>query len=187
MSHLLRAHSAAALAVAITLGAGGCAATTPAPPAAPAMTAPAAFSTTDNAWIEISIAMAEEVLPLLDLVPSHGSDSRLKQLSAQVRTQITEELVALRALHAAAGLPARNPHKGMPMPGMVTPGQVTEAAAASGARFDALVREHLAAHLRQSTSLVKSLRKTNSAPPVAAVAERIREHHEFALRELPDD
>ncbi|MEV4636544.1 DUF305 domain-containing protein [Actinoplanes sp. NPDC049548] len=168
---------AAAVAVAAL---GACdntpAAAPPAPVAASSAAAPGSpgtFGGTDLAWIEITIAMDEELLPLLALVPSHGADPGLKELSAQLSEAHQGELVDLRALHDRARLPDENPHKGMPMPGMVTPEQVAEATAVRGAAFDTLVVRHLTAHLQQGVKLAESEGKSGVEPQTRALAERV--------------
>lgn len=162
----------------------GMSATTP-PSSATLTTPPSpAFSTTDSAWIEISIAMDEQLLPLLDLTPSRTASPALRELTEQVRTRTHKELAALRELHDAAGLPAGNPHQGMPMPGMVMPEQITEAAATTGAAFDALIRGHLEAHLRQCLNLIGSLLKNGSPQQVVTVANTMKATAEYALEKM---
>jgi uncharacterized protein (DUF305 family) len=173
---LLACAAAAALA--------GCAGTTPAAPADPvpaASSAPAAFGGTDRSWIEINLAMNEELLPLLDLV---RTDSALHDVSTQVRAFTEAELTELRQLHAEAGLPAENPHKGMPMPGMVMPSQVSAAAALRGKEFDAKLREHLRAHLEQGRMLAESERTAGQEPRTVALAARISEARQATLSVL---
>ena len=108
-------------------------------PAPPAASSAATFGGTDRAWVEINIAMGEELLPLLDLAPSRSRDAEVRALAADAKALHLTELAALYELHAAAGLPSENPHKGMPMPGMVTPEQVAAASASTGPAFDELL------------------------------------------------
>jgi len=183
----------AAVVLAAALGLGGCGAgpstgpsTGPAPPAAssgpPSMaTGATAFGGTDRAWVEINIAMAEELLPLLELAPVRSRDPQVKRLAAEAITVQRKDLVALYQLHREAGLPAENPHKGMPMPGMVTPEQVAEAAATAGPEFDELLRKHLGAHLDQVVELAASEQRAGVEPRTRALAaEMIRAHREIA-------
>jgi Domain of unknown function (DUF305) len=86
--HLLRAGSIAAL-----LAVAGCAsgnATTTAP-AAPALSAGQAgfFGGTDLAWVEINIAMDEQLLPLLALVPAKAASADVKAYATSVE-QVTQ-------------------------------------------------------------------------------------------------
>jgi len=160
----------------------------PPPPAAPAASpsagSPGFFGGTDLAWVEINIAMDEELLPLLALVPANGSDPALKALSAEVTAVHEQELMTLRGLHDQAKLPAENPHKGMPMPGMVTPEQVTKASATRGEAFDALVRGHLEAHLRQGLKLAESERKSGVEPQTRALADQVHSTRQMYLSRL---
>jgi uncharacterized protein (DUF305 family) len=167
-------HVVPLLAAALCLG--GCDAGGPAGPAAPppppASSAPA-FGGTDRAWVEITIAMGEELLPLLALAPDRCRDPQVKTLAADARALTEGELATLYQLHDAAGLPAENPHKGMPMPGMVTPEQVAEAAAAAGPAFDALLLDHLAKHFEQGVKLATGERRSGVEPRTRALAERM--------------
>ncbi|MFC7529773.1 DUF305 domain-containing protein [Actinoplanes sp. GCM10030250] len=160
--------------------------TPPAPtaPSRPPTTSSAAFSGTDRPWIEINIAMAEELLPLLDLVPANSADPGLQQVAAQVRALTEQELATLRMLHGEAGLPSANPHKGMPMPGMVTPEKVAEAAGLRGARFDTLLRDCLREHLEQGTRLATGERSSGTEARTVALAESILASREPALEKL---
>ncbi|WP_305782316.1 DUF305 domain-containing protein [Symbioplanes lichenis] len=141
------------------------------------------FGGTDRAWIEINIAMDEELLPLLALVPERGG-ARVKALSAEVSSFHEQELTALRALHDQAQLPAENPHKGMPMPGMVTPEQVTAAGRVRGAAFDTLIVGHLRAHFEQGVNLAESERKAGVEPQTKALADKVIESRRAFLSEL---
>lgn len=158
----------------------------PAPPAAPAVTAGGAgfFGGTDLAWVEINIAMNEQLVPLLELVPGHSTDPAVLRLAAEVKALNGDELTTLRALHDQARLPSENPHKDMPMPGMVTPEQVTAAGKARGAAFDKLFKEHLAAHFTQGRQLAESERKAGVEPQTRTLANRILSTREKYLPTL---
>jgi uncharacterized protein (DUF305 family) len=163
---------------ALLLGVAGCAAETAAP--SPVVVASSAapgssgfFGGTDLAWVEITIAMNEELLPLLDLAPTRSADPGLRALAAEVKTGHEQELEVLRRLHDQAKLPSANPHKGMPMPGMVTPEQVTAAAATKGAAFDKLLSGHLRAHFDQGVMLAGSEEKAGVEPQTKALAAQV--------------
>ncbi|MEV8506224.1 DUF305 domain-containing protein [Actinoplanes sp. NPDC051475] len=157
----------------------------PTPITPPPVTAsPVSFGGTDLAWVELTIAMDEELLPLLALAPANGADARLKELFAQVSAVHERELAGLRGLHDQARLPAENPHKGMPMPGMVSPEQVTEAAATRGPAFDTLVVRHLTAHLEQGVKLAESERGSGVEPQTRALAEQVLKNRRTFLTEL---
>jgi uncharacterized protein (DUF305 family) len=171
----------------LLLGAGACGSgtsTTAAPPVA-SSSAAGFFGGTDLAWVEITIAMNEELLPLLDLAPAHASDPGLKALAAEVRATHEQELSTLRGLHDEARLPAENPHKGMPMPGMVTPEQVAQAAATRGAAFDKLLAQHLEAHLEQGVKLAESEGKAGLEPRTKDLAARVLAGRRQFLAQLP--
>ncbi|MCA2215902.1 DUF305 domain-containing protein [Jidongwangia harbinensis] len=175
------------IALGLALTSAGCGRPTPLPRATPITVAPS-FGGTDRAWLEITIAMDEEVLPLLDLAATRGGTPRLRTLATDVMAFHQQELATLRELHGLAGLPAENPHKGMPMPGMVTAGQVAEAAAASGARFDRLLVTRLGAHLDQGVRLAGSAEASGAEPrtrKLAARARTERERFRAALRTVP--
>ncbi|WP_239147105.1 DUF305 domain-containing protein [Paractinoplanes tereljensis] len=154
-------------------------------PAAPAAaTTTSQFGGTDLAWLEINIAMDEEILPLLALVPSRSGSPEVQALALQVQAFTTAELSSLRELHNQAGLPAENPHKGMPMPGMVTPEKVTEASALSGKDFDTLVVTAIEEHLDQSQDLAGSEDKSGVEPQTRALAMQIIRTRTAAMNTL---
>lgn len=153
-------------------------------PEAVSTSAPAAvtpFGGTDLAWIEINIAMDEQLLPLLELVPQRSGSSDLQGLALQVQAFTTAELTTLRALHDQAGLSPVNPHEGMEMPGMVTPQQVTDAQALTGKAFDADVIKAIEAHLEQSQNLAESENKSGVEPQTRALALQVLRTRDAAL------
>jgi len=157
----------AALATATALlGSPGCAGQ--AKPAA-VVTTPA-FGGTDLAWIEISIAMDEQVQPLLDLVPRNSRDPSVQALAVQVQAVSKAELSTLRELHDQAGLPAANPHEGMPMPGVVTIDQVNQAARLSGTKFDAFAVEQIKGYLEHGKDLAQSEQKSGAEAQTRTLA-----------------
>ena len=172
--HVLRASAATCALLALLSGAacsgGG---STPTRTASTAAAAPApSFGGTDLAWVEINIAMDEELLPLLELAPSLSGNPQVKALAAEVLASHRTELAALRALHDQAGLSPVNPHKGMPMPGMVTPEQVAAAGSTRGTAFDRLLMTHLREHLAQGTQLAKSEQKAGIESQTLALAKK---------------
>jgi len=149
-----------------------------------AATAAPQFGGTDLAWIEINIAMDEELLPLLELVPQHSGSPDVQALALQVQAFTNAELTALRTLHDQAGLPKVNPHKGMPMPGMVTPDQVSKAAKTTGKSFDTLVLNALQDHLDQSEDLANSEDKSGVEPQTRALALQVIRTRQAALSSM---
>ena len=169
------------VAIAALSGNAGC--DKPAPTGAqPAPTS--MFGGTDLAWIEISIAMDVEVVPLLDLASTRAADAGVRRLAADLETSAVGELVMLRQLHDAARLPARNPHEGMPMPGMVTADQVAAAGHATGHAFDALLLSDVTAHLNQGFRLATSETKAGVEPRTLALARRVLASRTAFLRRV---
>jgi uncharacterized protein (DUF305 family) len=170
--------SVAALTAAALLSAGACSGGDPAAaPATPVVVAssgaPGFFGGTDLAWVEISIAINEQLLPLLDLAPAKSADPGVRTLAAEVKTFDTGELMTLRKLHDQAKLPAQNPHEGMPMPGIVTAEQVAQAAKTSGAGFDSLLLLHLRETFEQGVNLATSETKAGIEPQTLALAKQV--------------
>ncbi|HKN98022.1 MAG TPA: DUF305 domain-containing protein [Pseudonocardiaceae bacterium] len=143
-----------------------------APASAPAAASPG-FGGTDLAWVQITIAMDEQLVPLLDLAPTHSRRADVIALADAVERTCAQELSVLRRLHDQARLPAGNPHEGMPMPGMVTPAQVTAAAATRGGTFDTLLLRDLTGHLRQGVQLATSERTAGVEPQTLALARQV--------------
>lgn len=142
------------------------------------------FGGTDLAWVEINIAMNEQLLSLLALAPTKASSADVKSFVSQVDMVAEQELATLRQLHDQAKLPSENPHEGMPMPGMVTPQQVAAAKAATGAAFDKLLLQHVRAHLEQGTSLAESEKKAGVEPQTLALAKQVLTNRATALKQL---
>jgi uncharacterized protein (DUF305 family) len=166
---------AAALAVLLGCGEPG----EPAPPAAtaspaPATTAPAGgFSVTDTAWLQLTIAMDERALKVLDLVPSRTDDPALKDLARRLATEHRAELVGLHALQARAGGPTTNPHEGHDMPGMATGQTVAALERATGEDADHIFTTAMRAHIDQSIRLAQAEQKSGTEPAAKALAADI--------------
>ena len=163
-----------ACVLAATLGGAAACSDAVAPPPAPAPAAssgaPGFFGGTDLAWIEINIAMDEQLAPLLALAPRHSRNARVKALNAEVKAFSSAELSTLRQLHDEAKLPAENPHEGMVMPGMVTPSEVAQAATLDGTDFDALTLKTVRDYLTQGVNLAQSEAKNGVEPRTRALA-----------------
>jgi hypothetical protein len=150
--------------VLLLTGCGGPAAPRPVPAPAPA------FGGTDRAWIEITLAMNEQVIPLLDAVPGHADGAAARDLAARVRVYTEAELPELRALHELAGLPAENPHVGMPMPGMVVDTELAAMTKLSGPGFDAAAIAKLDEVVAQTISLARGEQENGTDPRTRALA-----------------
>ena len=143
-----------------------------------------AFGGTDLAWIEINIAMNDQLLPLLRLVPDHSHDAALTRLCGRLQSSVTTELATLHRLHDQAGLPAQNPHEGMTMPGLIPADAVTGAAALSGAAFDAKVTAQLKPYLEQSRRLAEDEQRAGTDPQTRALAAGAATTRDSALHQL---
>jgi uncharacterized protein (DUF305 family) len=168
------------------LGLAGCAAPAADPAPASAPTAATQFGGTDLAWIEINIAMDEELSPLLALVPQHSGSPQVQAVALQVQAFTEAELTDFRALRDQAGLPATNSHKNMPMPGMVTPDQVVKAGKLNGRPFDTMVLSAMEDHLQQSEQLAGSEDKSGVEPQTRTLALQVLRTRQAALASLKD-
>ncbi|GGO31921.1 DUF305 domain-containing protein [Micromonospora parathelypteridis] len=140
-------------------------ATAPAATTVPAPTGTAGpFSPTDIAWLQLTVAMVERLLPVLDLVLARTTDPAWRHLAAQVGATLRTDLGKARRLLGDSLAPTTNPHEGHDMPGMVTAEELTALRSASGQPFLRLLAEHLRAHLTQSV-LVASAERTNGVQP----------------------
>lgn len=146
---------------------------TPAPAPQPAPGPVSTFGGTDLAWIEIMLAMNEQVVPLLDAVPAHAGGAATRDLAATVRVFTEAELPELRDLHRLAGLPAENPHTGMPMPGMVTDTELAAMTALSGTAFDEAATVKIDEVVEQAITLALSEQKSGTDPRTVALAGEI--------------
>jgi Domain of unknown function (DUF305) len=156
---------------------------------APARTAgTTAFGGTDRAWLEITIAMDEELIPLLDMVPQRSGSSALQALSLQVKAFTMAELLELHRLRDAAGMPRANQHTNMPMPGLVTTEQLNRAAKLSGREFDAEVRKAIRDFLDQGEQLANSENQSGVEPQTRALAAQVlrtRQEAKSSLKSAP--
>ncbi|MCG5461455.1 DUF305 domain-containing protein [Micromonospora sp. NPDC053740] len=155
------------------------AASTATPPvtAPPATTAPTptgtAFNPTDIAWLQLTVAMTERLLPVLDLVPARTTDPAWRRTATQVATTRRADLERARRLLAEAAAPTTNPHEGHDMPGMVTAPEMTALRAASGQSFHRLLAGHLRAHLAQSVRVATAEQQSGVQPGTVALAAAV--------------
>ncbi|MEU8110900.1 DUF305 domain-containing protein [Micromonospora sp. NPDC048947] len=143
----------------------------------PATTAPAptgtAFNPTDIAWLQLTVAMTERLLPVLDLVPARTTDPAWRRTATQVATTRRADLDRARRLLAEAAAPTTNPHEGHDMPGMVTAPEMTALRAASGQSFHRLLAGHLRAHLAQSVRVATAEQQSGVQPGTVALAAAV--------------
>ncbi|MBQ1047227.1 DUF305 domain-containing protein [Micromonospora sp. C51] len=131
------------------------------------------FSATDIAWLQLSVAMAERLLPILDLVPGRTSDPAWRRLATRIETSERTHLTRSRRLLADSGAPVVNPHEGHDMPGMVTDEELTALRSATGRAFHHLIAGHLRAHLTQSVRIATAEQQGGSDPAATALAATV--------------
>ncbi|MGW5747329.1 DUF305 domain-containing protein [Amycolatopsis sp. NPDC003861] len=161
------------LAIVGMVFAGGCAAGLHGQSENPSVPIAASYTTTDRAWIEITIAMDEQLVPLLALVDSRTGTAAVRDLGKKADASTKSELLELRRLHDQAGLPAENPHKGMEMPGMVSSNQVTQAGALRDTGFDNYFKKCLRDHLDQKKRLALGEKSSGKEPQTVSLASRV--------------
>ncbi|MGC4750673.1 DUF305 domain-containing protein [Micromonospora sp. DT201] len=170
----------------VTTPTASAATTAPTATAVPAPTGTAgAFSPTDIAWLQLTVAMAERLLPVLDLVFARTTDQAWRRLAAQVGASLRADLDQARRLLGDSGAPTTNPHEGHDMPGMVTAEEVAALRSASGQPFLRLLAEHLRAHLTQSVRVATAERANGSHPTTTALAATMVRKNTASLSQLP--
>ncbi|MBB5869034.1 uncharacterized protein (DUF305 family) [Allocatelliglobosispora scoriae] len=163
----------------------GCASPAPAPTATASTAAPVAVAGgTDLAWTQLTLALDEHALQILELAPERAADAKLKAFAAEVAAAHRDEAAELKRMLVEIQAPPGNPHEGHVMPGMVTPEALAAMRASSGAAFDALLTTSLREHLSQCLSLAKSEQKAGSQPAVKALAMAIEKDRGSALERL---
>ncbi|MFE9914149.1 DUF305 domain-containing protein [Micromonospora sp. NPDC005553] len=150
---------------------------TPPVAAPPATTTPTstgtAFNPTDVAWLQLTVAMTERLLPVLDLVPGRTTDRAWRQAATQVATTRRADLERARRLLADAAAPTTNPHEGHDMPGMATAQEMAALRAANGQPFHRLLAGHLRAHLAQSVRIATAEQQSGVQPATVALAAAV--------------
>ncbi|MEU8166975.1 DUF305 domain-containing protein [Micromonospora sp. NPDC049004] len=173
---------AALLTTAVLLA--GCAGGTPADSAGPPTVAPAAstpssvgsagsFSPTDIAWLQLTAAMTDRLLPVLDLVPTRTTDPAWRRLAADVRASNRADLSRSRQLLREAGAPTTNPHEGHDMPGMIPTDELTALRSATGETFHRLLAAHLRAYLTQTVRVATAEQKSGVHPATTTLATTV--------------
>ncbi|MEU7923807.1 DUF305 domain-containing protein [Micromonospora sp. NPDC049801] len=147
-----------------------------APPlSTPAVAAPStgAFSPTDIAWLQLTAAMTQRLLPVLDLVPTHTTDPTWRGLAARVQAGNRADLARSRDLLGEAGAPTTNPHEGHDMPGMITADELAALRSATGKAFQRLLATHLRAHLAQTVKIAAAEQRAGVHPDTTALAAAV--------------
>ncbi|WP_422772287.1 DUF305 domain-containing protein [Plantactinospora sp. WMMC1484] len=141
------------------------------PPGTPGSSSP--FNGTDIAWLQLTVAMHERVLPLLDLVPERTTEPAVRQLAARVRDTHRADLVRSRRLLDRSGAPKTNPHEGHDMPGMMTANELNALGTVSDAEFRRLFGQHLREHLEQSVRIAGAEQRAGADRETTALAAAI--------------
>ncbi|MBM0275665.1 DUF305 domain-containing protein [Micromonospora tarensis] len=144
------------------------------------------FNPTDIAWLQLTVAMAERLLPVLDSVPARTKDPAWRRLADQIAATRRADLARAHRLLAEAAAPTTNPHEGHDMPGMVTAEQLTALRAATGEPFHRLLAEHLRAHLAQSVRVATAARRNGGQPATVALAADVVRADSADLERLDD-
>lgn len=142
-------------------------------PSVPTSAPPSGFSVTDTAWLQLTIAMDERALKMLDLVPARTTDPALKTLARRLSTEHRDELTRLHAVHARSGGPTTNPHEGHDMPGMATGETLTALERATGTDAAYIFATAMRAHIDQSIRLAQAEQKSGTEPAAKALAAEI--------------
>ncbi|WP_051724126.1 DUF305 domain-containing protein [Micromonospora chokoriensis] len=174
----MRRLTASTLLIAVLLVA-GCgagprdAASTTTPPATAPTPTGTAFNPTDVAWLQLTVAMIERLLPVLDLVSARTTDPAWRRTAAQIGATQRADLDRAHRLLAEAAAPTTNPHEGHDMPGMVTAQEMTALRSATGEPFHRLLAAHLRAYLAQSVRVAAAERQSGAQPTTVALATAV--------------
>ncbi|MCX5065591.1 DUF305 domain-containing protein [Micromonospora lupini] len=158
----------------------------PAASTASNVSSPGAFSPTDIAWLQLTAAMTQRLLPVLDLVPTRTTDPTWRRLAAQVRASNSADLTRSRELLGEAGAPTTNPHEGHDMPGMVTADELAALRSATGNTFHRLLAAHLRAYLTQTVRVATAEQKAGTNPTTKTLATTLIHTNQTHLNNLPN-
>ncbi|MEU7819178.1 DUF305 domain-containing protein [Catellatospora sp. NPDC049133] len=177
-------------ACAVVLLLAGCGGADPAAvaPTVPAVSPPAVAEagaiSTDVAWTQLMIALDQRMLAALELAPQRAADKALTAFAADVARRHEAEVVRLRELLQATGMPETNPHEGHDMPGMITKENLSLLAGKSGAEFDTMLADSLRAHFEQCRMLAGSEQSAGADPAVKALAASVETTRQADLDQL---
>ncbi|MEU1395228.1 DUF305 domain-containing protein [Micromonospora zamorensis] len=131
------------------------------------------FSPTDVAWLQLTVAMNERLLPVLDMVPGRTTDPGWQTFAARLGTAHRADLSTARRLLAESGAPATNPHEGHDMPGMVTEQELTTLRSVTDVAFQRLAGQHVRAHLQQAVRVATAEQQNGVHPATTALAAEV--------------
>ncbi|MBG6065146.1 DUF305 domain-containing protein [Micromonospora ureilytica] len=142
------------------------------------------FNPTDIAWLQLTVAMTERLLPVLDLVPTRTTDPAWRRTAAHLAATQRAQLDRAHRLLVEAAAPTTNPHEGHDMPGMVTPAEMTALRSATGTPFNRLLAGHLRAHLAQSVRVAAAEQQSGVQPAAVALAAAVARNGTADLERL---
>ena len=146
----------------------------PEPSPASAVVIPiSAASATDVAWAQLTIALNERALQVIDLVLERSANPRLRHLARELKSGLRTEIDQIRARLVALGAGLDNPHASHDMPGMATASTLSLLAAAFGPTFDELASDAIEAHLTQCRRLARSEQTVGTDLPMTELARRV--------------
>ncbi|MET8045702.1 DUF305 domain-containing protein [Micromonospora sp. NPDC005215] len=131
------------------------------------------FGATDIAWLQLTVAMNERLLRVLDLVPSRTTDPAWLRFAARLGTAHRADLSTARRLLAESGAPTTNPHEGHDMPGMVTDEELAALRSATGVAFQRRAGQHVRAHLDQAVRIAIAEQRGGIHPATTALASAV--------------
>jgi uncharacterized protein (DUF305 family) len=188
----MKALAALALLAALT-GCGSSVAASP-PATAPSASAPSAsmtewkidpsFNSSDLAWIELMIAMDDQLLRVLGMAEKQAADPAVRAFATKVANGHRTEVEQFKATRTRSGMPVRNPHEGHDMPGMMTESEIVALGKTSGPAFDQLFATNLKEHLDESILLAKDLAGNGKDPATKKLAASITTSRAAQLKEL---
>ncbi|TDD47198.1 DUF305 domain-containing protein [Kribbella antibiotica] len=183
-----------ALLAALTGCGSSVAATPPAAPPAPTMTAAStpeaewkidpSFNSNDLAWIELMIPMDDQLLQVLGMAEKQSADPAVRAFATAVASGYRDEVEKLKLNRTRSGMPVRNPHAGHDMTGMMTEPEIVALGKASGPAFDQLFAKNLKEHLNESIRLAKDITKNGKDAAVKYLAGEIQAGRAAQLKEL---
>ncbi|MFF0151618.1 DUF305 domain-containing protein [Micromonospora sp. NPDC005203] len=131
------------------------------------------FSATDIAWLQLTVAMNERLLPVLDVVSSRTTDPAWLTFAARLGTAHRADLSTARRLLAESGAPATNPHEGHDMPGMVTDEELAALRSVTGVAFQRRAGQHVRAHLNQAVRIATAEQRVGAHPATTTLASAV--------------
>ncbi|MBQ0905131.1 DUF305 domain-containing protein [Micromonospora sp. U21] len=131
------------------------------------------FSGTDIAWLQLTVAMADRLLPVLDLVSARTTDPDWRRLATQIEATHRAYLGRSRQLLHEFGAPTTNPHEGHDMPGMITAEELAALRSATGTSFQRLLAGHLRAHLTQAARMATAEQRGGVHPATTTLAATV--------------